>query len=189
MAMPLYVIIVTSFKTIGEITLGRHLRAAACSGPSSPGGKAWNTLCTGLDCDGIKVGLLELDEDPVPEPRPRHRASRRSPATRWRCGTCSWAKAFLFVLFMCAFVPFQIIMIPLIVIVANIGFYGIYLGHSTGAHRAGHAAPHADLPQLLQGHPRELINAAIMDSGSFWRIFGEIILPMSGNIMVVVLIL
>ena len=37
--------------------------------------------------------------------------------------------------------------------------------------------------------PRELINAAVMDSGSFWRIFGEIILPMSGNIMVVVLIL
>ena len=28
-----------------------------------------------------------------------------------------------------------------------------------------------------------------MDSGSFWRIFAEIILPMSGNIMVVVLIL
>ena len=37
--------------------------------------------------------------------------------------------------------------------------------------------------------PRELINAAIMDSGSFWRIFVEIVLPMSGNIMVVVLIL
>ena len=27
--------------------------------------------------------------------------------------------------------------------------------------------------------PHELINAAIMDSGSFWRIFVEIILPMS----------
>jgi glucose/mannose transport system permease protein len=28
-----------------------------------------------------------------------------------------------------------------------------------------------------------------MDSGSFWRIFAEIVLPMSGNIMIVVLIL
>ena len=37
--------------------------------------------------------------------------------------------------------------------------------------------------------PRELMNAAIMDSGSFWRIFWEIVLPMSGNIMIVVLIL
>ena len=33
------------------------------------------------------------------------------------------------------------------------------------------------------------MKAAIMDSGSFWRIFGEIILPMSGNILIVVLIL
>jgi glucose/mannose transport system permease protein len=37
--------------------------------------------------------------------------------------------------------------------------------------------------------PRELMNAAIMDSGSFWKVFLQIILPMSGNIMVVVLIL
>ena len=37
--------------------------------------------------------------------------------------------------------------------------------------------------------PRELMNAAMMDSGSFWKVFVEIILPMSGNIMVVVLIL
>ncbi|NJO37196.1 MAG: ABC transporter permease subunit [Rhizobiales bacterium] len=37
--------------------------------------------------------------------------------------------------------------------------------------------------------PEEIINAAIMDSGSFWKIFFEIILPMSANIMIVVLIL
>ena len=29
----------------------------------------------------------------------------------------------------------------------------------------------------------------MIDSGSFWRIFVEIVLPMSGNIMIVVLIL
>ena len=37
--------------------------------------------------------------------------------------------------------------------------------------------------------PPEIIKAAIMDSGSFWRIFLEIILPMSGNILIVVLIM
>ena len=35
-----------------------------------------------------------------------------------------WAGTFLFILFICAFVPFQIIMIPLIVLVANLGLYG-----------------------------------------------------------------
>src|SRR3569833_1626489 len=33
------------------------------------------------------------------------------------------------------------------------------------------------------------MSAAMMDSGSFWKIFFEIILPMSGNILIVVLIL
>ena len=37
--------------------------------------------------------------------------------------------------------------------------------------------------------PRELIHAAMLDSGSFWRVFWEIVLPMSANIIVVVLIL
>jgi glucose/mannose transport system permease protein len=37
--------------------------------------------------------------------------------------------------------------------------------------------------------PQEIMSAAVMDSGSFWKIFFEIILPMSGNILIVVLIL
>jgi len=40
-----------------------------------------------------------------------------------------------------------------------------------------------------KGIPQEIMSAAMMDSGSFWRIFGEIIVPMSGNIFIVVLIL
>lgn len=37
--------------------------------------------------------------------------------------------------------------------------------------------------------PADIIKAAIIDSGSFGRIFAEIILPMSGNILIVVSIL
>ena len=37
--------------------------------------------------------------------------------------------------------------------------------------------------------PPDIIKAAIIDSGNFWRIFAEIIVPMSGNILIVVLIL
>ena len=100
-----------------------------------------------------------------------------------------WAGTFLFVLFICAFVPFQIIMIPLIVVVASLGIYG-----TVWAIALVHAVLAMPLLTLIfrnfyKDIPRELINAAIMDSGSFWRIFVEIILPMSGNIMVVVLIL
>src|SRR5260221_11596144 len=41
----------------------------------------------------------------------------------------------------------------------------------------------------FRGVPQELLAAAMIDSGSFWKIFFEIILPMSGNILIVVLIL
>ena len=100
-----------------------------------------------------------------------------------------WANTFLFILFICAFVPFQIIMIPLIIVVADLGIYG-----TVWAIALVHAVLAMPLLTLIfrnfyKDIPRELINAAIMDSGSFWRIFVEIVLPMSGNIMVVVLIL
>ena len=41
----------------------------------------------------------------------------------------------------------------------------------------------------FRGIPQELISAAMINSGSFWKIFFEIVLPMSGNILIVVLIL
>ena len=100
---------------------------------------------------------------------------------RWRSGTCAGPNTFLFILFICAFVPFQIIMIPLIVVVASIGVYGTVLGIALV-----HAVLAMPLLTLIfrnfyKDIPRELINAAIIDSGSFWRIFVEIVLPMSAT--------
>ena len=40
-----------------------------------------------------------------------------------------------------------------------------------------------------KGIPQEIMSAAMMDSGWFWKIFLEIILRMSGNILIVVVIL
>jgi len=100
-----------------------------------------------------------------------------------------WAGSFMFILFMCAFVPFQIIMIPLIILVSGVGIYG-----TVWAIAVVHAILSMPLLTLIfrnfyKDIPRELMSAAMMDSGSFWRVYLEIILPMSGNIMVVVLIL
>ena len=80
-------------------------------------------------------------------------------------------------------------MIPLVVMTATLGIFG-----TIWAIAIVHAVLAMPLLTLIfrnfyKDVPRELINAAIMDSGSFWRIFAEIILPMSGNIMIVVLIL
>ena len=187
MAIPLYVVIVTSFKPIEEITLG-HIFALPVKWTITPWDKAWNSLCTGLSCDGIKTGFFTSLKILFPS---LVLSLGLSSVTGYALALWNvrWAGSFLFVLFVCAFVPFQIIMIPLIIIVASMGIYG-----TTWAIAIVHAVLAMPLLTLIfrnfyKDIPRELINAAILDSGSFWRIFWELILPMSGNIMVVVLIL
>jgi glucose/mannose transport system permease protein len=186
-AIPLYVVIVTSFKPITEITLGR-IFALPMTWTLEPWDKAWNAMCTGLACDGIKSGFLTSLKILFPS---LVISIGISAVTGYALALWNvrWAGTFLFVLFVCAFVPFQIIMIPLIGVVAGIGIYG-----TVWAVALVHAVLMMPLLTLIfrnfyKDIPRELINAAVMDSGSFWRIFAEIILPMSGNIMVVVLIL
>ena len=187
MLIPLYVVVVTSFKPIEEVTLGR-IFSLPVSWTIEPWNKAWNSMCTGLSCDGIKTGFWNSVEILFPS---LFLSIGLSSVTGFALALWNvrWAGTFLFVLFICAFVPFQIIMIPLILIVAKIGIYGtiwaVALVHSVLA------MPLLTLifRNFYKDVPREIISAAIVDSGSFWRIFLEIILPMSGNIMVVVLIL
>ncbi len=187
MAIPLYVVVVTSFKPIGEITLGR-IFALPVEWTFEPWSKAWNNLCTGLSCDGIKQGFWNSIMILAPS---LVFSIGLSAVTGFALALWNvrWAGTFLFVLFICAFVPFQIIMIPLIIIVAQLGIYGTVW--SVAVVHAVLAMPLLTLifRNFYKDIPVEIMNAAMMDSGSFWRIFREIVLPMSGNIMVVVLIL
>jgi glucose/mannose transport system permease protein len=187
MALPLYVIIVTSFKTMLQITEG-EIFSLPRVWTLEPWYKAWNELCTGLECNGIKSGFINSVKILVPS---IVLSIGLSSVTGYALALWNvrWAGTFLFVLFMCAFVPFQIIMIPLILIVSSAGIYG-----TIWAVAVVHAILAMPLLTLIfrnfyKDIPRELMNAAMMDSGSFWRVFFEIILPMSGNILVVVLIL
>jgi glucose/mannose transport system permease protein len=186
-AIPLYVIVVTSFKTIDQITLGQ-IFTLPTTWTFEPWSKAWNNLCTGLACDGIKQGFFNSMAILFPS---LFLSIALSAVTGYALALWNvrWAGPFLFVLFICAFVPFQIIMIPLIILVASVKLFG-----TIWAIAVVHAILSMPLLTLIfrnfyKDIPAEIMNAAMMDSGSFWRVFGEIILPMSANIMIVVLIL
>ena len=185
--VPLYVIIVTSLKTMPQIIEG-EIFSLPREWTVEPWYKAWNTLCTGAECNGIKSGFCNSVQILVPS---IIMSLAISSITGYALAlwNVKWANTFLFILFMCAFVPFQIIMIPLIILVSKSGFYGTYF-----AVAVVHTILHLPLLTLIfrnfyKDIPQELMSAAMMDSGSFLRVFFEIILPMSGNIMVVVLIL
>ncbi len=185
--VPLYVIVVTSFKTMDQIRLGEIFSLPA---PFTLYGwdQAWNHACSGMNCNGIKAGFFNSLQILFPS---LALSIAISSVTGYALAlwNVKWAGTFLFLLFICAFVPFQIIMIPLIILASGLHVYGSILGIAIV-----HAVLAMPILTLIfrnyyKGVPTEIMSAALMDSGSFWRIFFEIILPMSANIMIVVLIL
>jgi glucose/mannose transport system permease protein len=185
--VPLYVLIVTSFKSMDQIREG-----AIFSLPEVWTLEAWNfawfEACSGLTCDGLKAGFWNSVRILVPS---LIGSITLSAVTGYALALWNvrWAGPFLFLLFLCAFVPFQIIMFPLIQLTVSLGIYG-----SIWAVAFIHMILAMPVLTLIfrnyyKDIPPDLIKAAMMDSGSFWRIWAEIILPMSGNILIVVLIM
>ncbi|MBI4921687.1 MAG: carbohydrate ABC transporter permease [Devosia nanyangense] len=185
--VPLYVIITTSFKTMDQIRQG-DIFSLPAPFTIDAWWSAWDNACSGITCTGLKVGFFNSLAILFPS---LVLSITLSAVTGYALALWNvrWAGGFLFVLFICAFVPFQIIMIPLIILSSGLKVYGTVWGIALV-----HAVLAMPILTLIfrnyyKGIPQEIMSAAMMDSGSFWRIFREIILPMSGNILIVVLIL
>ena len=150
--------------------------------------EAWFEACAGVKCEGLQAGFANSLKILFPS---LALSIAVSSVTGYALALWNvrWANTFLFLLFICAFVPFQIIMIPLILLSGMIGVYGSTLGIAIVHAVLGLPILTLIFRNYYKDIPTEIVQAAQMDSGSFWRIFGEIILPMSGNIIVVVLIL
>jgi glucose/mannose transport system permease protein len=185
--VPLYVIITTSFKTMNQIRMG-DIFSLPMPLTWDAWWSAWDSACSGIRCDGLKVGFFNSLAILFPS---LIMSIALSAVTGYALALWNvrWAGTLLFILFMCAFVPFQIIMIPLIILSSGLKVYGSVWGIAIV-----HAVLSMPILTLIfrnyyKGIPQEIMSAAMMDSGSFWKIFFEIILPMSGNILIVVLIL
>jgi glucose/mannose transport system permease protein len=185
--VPLYVVVVTSFKSMDEIRLGRTFDLPHVW-TLDAWTSAWGQACSGLSCGGVSVGFVNSMWILIPSLVLSIAFAMVTgyAASLWRV---KWANGFLFTLFICSFVPFQIIMYPLIRATAVLGVYGTTFGVALI-----HVVLSMPILTLIfrnyfMSIPQELIAAAMIDSGSFWRIFFEIVLPMSGNILIVALIL
>lgn len=185
--VPLYVIVVTSFKTMDQIRVG-EIFSLPMPFTWEPWWSAWYSACSGINCNGLKVGFWNSVAILLPS---LVLSISLSAVTGYALALwkVKWAGPFLFLLFICAFVPFQIIMIPLIIMSSWVKVYGTVWGIAVV-----HAVLAMPILTLIfhnyyKGVPHEIMSAAMMDSGSFWRVFFEIVLPMSGNILIVVLIL
>ncbi len=186
-AMPLYVMVVTSLKSMDEIRMG-HIFALPQSPSLEAWDIAWNKAASGFLNKGLKSGFWNSVKILVP-------SLLMSVAVSSICGyalacwTVKGGGALLSLLLICAFVPFQIIMYPLIKMSSWVKLYNTSFGVSVVHTILAIPILTMIFKNFFASIPVDLIKAARVDGGRFLGTFVSVVLPLSGNIMIVVAIL
>ena len=185
--LPLYVMLTTSFKSMEEIRLGQ-IFALPSSASLDAWRAAWSEACTGVSCEGIRGGFWNSVAITVPSViLPILLGAINGYALSWwkpRGG--EWLFG---ILMLGAFIPIQVMIYPLVKLEAAIGIYsslpGIVVVHLV------FAMPIMTLlfRNYYAGLPAELFKAARVDGGGFWRIFVQLVLPMSTPMLIVAAIM
>jgi len=185
--VPLYVMLVTSVKPMDEIRLG-NIFALPLSPTLAPWHSAWQAACTGLECEGIRGGFWNSVWITVPSMVLSIviGAVNGYALSFWRP---RGANLLFAVLMMGAFVPGQVMLYPLVRALAAVELYsslpGIVLVHVI----FGMPMMTLLFRNYYAALPEELFKAARIDGGGFWRIFFELMLPMSTPVIVVAAIM
>ena len=185
--IPLYVMIVTSLKGMPEIRLG-NIFSTPVEVTFEPWVKAWSQACTGLNCDGLSRGFWNSVQITLPSVVVSIAiASVNGYAlANWRF---KGANLFFTILIFGAFIPYQIMIYPLVILLRDLGIYtklpGLILIHSIFGMPI--------LTLLFRNYfttiPEELFKAARVDGAKFWGIYFRVMMPMSLPIFVVAIIL
>ena len=184
--LPLFVMMVNSFKELDEIRGGNMLALPEIV-TAAPWLKAWNQAQIGVQPTGLAPYFLNSIKMVVPAVivSTLLGALNGYVLTKWRFRGDTLI--FALMLFAC-FIPFQIVLIPMARVLGFLGIAGttwglvlvhvVYgLGFTTLFFRNYYAA-----------FPTELVKAAQIDGANFLRIFYRILLPSSGPIIVVTVI-
>ncbi len=185
--IPLYVMIVTSLKGMPEIRLG-NIFSPPVEVTFEPWIKAWSQACTGLNCDGLSRGFWNSVQITLPSVIVSIAiASVNGYAlANWRF---KGANLFFTILIFGAFIPYQIMIYPLVILLRDLGIYtklpGLILIHSIFGMPI--------LTLLFRNYfttiPEELFKAARVDGARFWGIYFRVMMPMSLPIFVVAIIM
>lgn len=185
--LPLYIMLVTSFKNMEEIRLG-HIFSLPVMPTLEAWQTAWQSACTGVACEGIQGGFMNSLLIVVPSTiLPILVGALNGYALSfWR----PKGSEYLFgILMLGAFIPVQVMIYPLVKLLAFLGIFnslpGIVLVHLI------FSMPVMTL--LFRNYylsiPVELFKAARVDGAGFFRVFFELMLPMAKPIVVVAAIM
>ncbi len=184
--LPLYVMLVNSFKPLDEIRQGDMLSLPGAL-TIEPWLTAWSTAQIGVQPTGLKPYFMNsiLMVVPAVTISTILGALNGYVLTKW---TFRGAGLVFGLMLLACFIPFQIVLIPMARVLGILGLAGttsglvlvhvVYgLGFTTLFFRNFYAA-----------FPTELVRAAQIDGASFFQIFYRILLPSSGPIIVVTVI-
>ncbi len=185
--LPLYVMIVTSLKGMPEIRLG-NIFSPPLEVTFEPWVKAWSTACTGINCDGLSRGFWNSVRILVPSVFLSIAiASINGYAlARWRF---KGSELFFSILIVGAFIPYQTMLYPLVIILREIGLMGSLWGLVLVHTIFGMPILTLLFRNYFTAIPEDLHKAARVDGAGFWGIYFRIMLPMSLPIFVVAMIL
>ena len=185
--IPLYVMLVTSVKGMPEIRMG-NIFSLPLEITFEPWVKAWSQACTGLNCDGLSRGFWNSVKITIPSVFVSIAiASINGYAlANWRF---KGANLFFTILIFGAFIPYQIMIYPLVILLRDLGLYtklpGLILIHTIFGMPI--------LTLLFRNYfttiPEELFKAARVDGAGFWGIYFRVMMPMSLPIFVVAIIM
>ena len=186
-ALPLYVMIVTSLKGLPEIRLG-NIFSPPVEITFQPWVKAWSEACTGLNCDGLSRGFWNSVKITVPSVIISIAiASVNGYAlANWRF---KGANIFFTILIFGAFIPYQVMLYPIVILLREMGLYGKLPGLVLVHTVFGMPILTLLFRNYFTSIPDDLFKAARVDGAGFWSIFFRIMLPMSLPIFVVAIIL
>jgi len=184
---PLYVMVVTSLKGMPEIRLG-NIFSPPVDITFEPWVKAWATVCTGLNCDGLSHGFWNSVRITVPSVVLSIAiASVNGYAlAHWRF---RGANVFFTILIVGSFIPYQVMIYPIVIILREIGLYGTLWGLILVHSIFGMPILTLLFRNYFTSIPEELFRAARVDGAGFWGIYFKIMMPMSLPIFVVAVII
>lgn len=186
-ALPLYVMIVTSLKGMPEIRLG-NIFAPPVEITYQPWVKAWAEACTGINCEGLSRGFWNSVQILIPSV-----VLSIAIASVNGYALANWkfkgSEVFFTILIVGAFIPYQVMIYPLVIILREMGLYGSIWGLVLVHTVFGMPILTLLFRNYFTSVPEELFKAARVDGAGFWGIYIRIMLPMSLPIFVVAIIL
>ncbi|NHB77583.1 carbohydrate ABC transporter permease [Rhodobacter calidifons] len=185
--LPLWVMVMTSLKGMPEVRMG-NIFAPPVEITFQPWVKAWAEACTGLNCDGLSRGFWNSVIITVPSV-----ILSIAIASVNGYALINWkfkgSDIFFTILIFGSFIPYQIMLYPIVILLREMGLYGSLWGLVLVHSVFGMPILTLLFRNYFSSIPEELFKAARVDGAGFWGIYFRIMLPMSLPIFVVALIL